>query len=69
MNYRITKEMANKELRSYAKQNGVSLWEVADEMKISEPTITRWLRKELDETTSNEVHNAIDNVAQKKWTE
>ena len=41
--------MANQDIRSYAKKNGVKLWQIAKVKGISEPTMTRLLRQELSE--------------------
>lgn len=43
------RELANADIRKAAKEAGVSLWELADYMNISEPTLTRMLRRELSE--------------------
>lgn len=40
---------ANHELRSAAKSADVPLWKIADALHVSEPTMTRKLRRELDE--------------------
>lgn len=55
--------MANQDIRSYAKQNGVKLWQIADVKGISEPTITRLLRRELPETDKAEFIRIIDELA------
>lgn len=41
------RKLANADIRKVAKESGVSLWELADEMNVSEPTLTRMLRHEL----------------------
>lgn len=43
------KKPANCDLRTAAKNAGVPLWAIADALHISEPTMTRKLRRELDE--------------------
>ena len=43
------KKPANCDLRTAAKNAGVPLWAIADVLHISEPTMTRKLRRELDE--------------------
>lgn len=40
---------SNTELRRTAKAAGVPLWKIARELGISEPTMTRMMRTELDE--------------------
>ena len=39
--------MENEAIRKAARIAGVPLWRVADEVGISEPTISRWLRRPL----------------------
>lgn len=39
--------MANEDIKLEARGNGVPLWQIAEKLGISEPTITRRLRKEL----------------------
>ena len=41
--------LQNTEIRSAAKAAGIPLWAVADALNISEPTMTRRLRRELPE--------------------
>ena len=56
---------ANQDLRLYARSKGVRLYEVAEALGISEPTMTRWLRKELDDSKRAEMIAVIDRVADK----
>lgn len=55
--------MANQDIRSYARQKGVKLWQIAAVKGISEPTITRLLRCELSETEKAEFIRIIDELA------
>ncbi|MFQ9062863.1 MAG: hypothetical protein ACLR5X_15545 [Oscillospiraceae bacterium] len=48
------KKPANFDLRTAAKNAGVPLWAIADALHISEPTMTRKLRRELGETEKKE---------------
>lgn len=41
--------MENLMVRERAKKQKVSLWRIANEIGISEPTITRWLRVPLSQ--------------------
>lgn len=41
--------MNNTDIRKYAKTHGVRLWQIADELGISEITMSRKLRYELSE--------------------
>lgn len=53
----------NLDVRTYAKEKGVYLYEVAEVLNISEPTITRWLRAELTDERKAAIIEAIDRVA------
>lgn len=58
--------MANQDIRQYAKKAGVRLWEVAEFLGISDPTMTRKLRHELPETEKTKLFEIIDKLAQKE---
>lgn len=60
--------MANKDVRLYAKEHGVKLWQVAAAMGISEPTMTRRLRTELTEQAKQELLSTIDKLSKQKQT-
>ena len=57
---------ANKEIKTRAKEKGVFLWEVAEHLKISDPTMTRKLRKELPDSEKQEIFKIIDELAAEK---
>lgn len=54
---------ANLELRRTAKANGVALWQIADKLGISEPTMTRRLRSELPENEKQRILDIIKELA------
>ena len=54
--------MKNVELRKFAKGHGVQLWEIADYMQISEPTMTRLMRRELDSVQRERFLRAVEHV-------
>lgn len=58
--------LANTDIRTMAKEKGVRIWEVAEIMKISDPTMTRKLRKELSDTEKQRIFAIIDEIAAKK---
>lgn len=58
--------MKNSEIRQAAKASGVFLYEIAGKLHISEPTMTRLMRNELDERKKSELLNAITAVAAEK---
>lgn len=53
----------NQDIRKHARSKGVFLYEVADLLGISEPTMTRWLRRKLTNERKETILNAIDRVA------
>lgn len=57
--------MANMTIRLRAKSRGVPLWKVADALGISEPTLFRWLRRELPKEKCEEILGIIDRLAKK----
>jgi len=58
--------MANQALRQKMKKADIRQWEVADELGVSEFTLTRWLRKELFGERKVTVLNTIRQLAEKK---
>ncbi len=54
---------SNVDIRKYAKENSVYLYEVAEALNISEPTIMRWLRTNLTDERKATMIEAIDRVA------
>ena len=59
----------NKDLRAYAKEKGVKLWQIAKAMGISEPTITRKLRSELPEQDKLAIKRIILELSNSKFKE
>ena len=59
----IVKIMANYDLRTAAKNAGVPLWAIADALHISEPTMTRKLRRELPEKEKQQMLGIIKHLA------
>lgn len=52
-------KMTNTDIRLKAKENGVPLWKIADKLNISEPTMTRKLRKELSDEEKTKIIGII----------
>lgn len=60
--------MFNKDLRRYAKEKGVSFWQIAKAMGISEPTMTRRLRNELPEQDKQTFRRIINELSEQNET-
>ena len=60
------KKLSNSDVRTKARENGVRLWEIADKLGISEPTITRKLRRELPADEKQRILAIIDEIAAAK---
>ena len=58
--------MSNLDVRQYAKEKGVCLWQCAEVLGISEPTMTRKLRRELPEDEKAKLREIIDELAERK---
>lgn len=58
--------LANTDIRAAAKNAGVKLWELAYHLNISEPTVTRRLRRELPQSEKERIFTAIEEIAKKK---
>ena len=58
--------LENQDIRNTAKEKGVNLWEIAEYLKISDPTMTRRLRRELPQSKKNRILEIIDTIAQQK---
>lgn len=56
--------MCNKDLRDEMRIANVRQWEVAEAIGISEMTMVKWLRRELDDTKKALVRKGISKVAQ-----
>lgn len=61
--------MTPSEIRKYAKDRGVPLWLIADELGISEATMTRLMRHDLTNDKETEVLSAIERIASLKKSE
>ena len=55
--------MENLMVRERAKKQKVSLWGIANEIGISEPTITRWLRVPLSQQKEKLILDAISKLS------
>jgi transposase-like protein len=58
----------NDDIRLLARTKGVYLWQVAEQLKISEPTLMRWLRKPLTEDKKQAIIDAINKIAEETYT-
>lgn len=59
-------QYANKEFRADMKAAGVRLWEIADEIGVSEATITRRLRNEMNNETKKQLVQAAQRIKERK---
>lgn len=57
------KFMKNIELRTYALNHGVKLWEIAEKLGVSESTFSKRLRKEFDEEKKEKIMEIIDELS------
>lgn len=58
------KDRKNKEIREAARAAGVRLWQIADDMSVSEATLIRKLLHELPEAKKQEVLSIIKRISE-----
>lgn len=56
--------MCNKDLRTEFRLANVKQWEVADAIGISEMTMVKWLRRELDDERKERIRQGIKIVVE-----
>ncbi len=54
--------MTNSELKQKIKKSGFTLWQVAEQIGISEMSLIRWLRSERDTRNQDKVIKALDEL-------
>ncbi len=57
------KEICNKDIREYAKNNDIPLWRIASKLGINDGNFSRKLRIELSEEKKAEIRAIIDELA------
>lgn len=62
----MAKELNNIDVRQRVKSAGMKLWQVADALGVSEPTMTRKLRHELDQEEKAQIFRIIDQIAKEE---
>ena len=58
--------LANTDVRETAKKRGVRLWEIAEFLNVSDPTMTHKLRRELPADEKQRILAIIDEIAAAK---
>ena len=61
--------MANDEIKAYAKQAGVRLWEVAEQLNITDVSLSKKLRYELDPEYKSRIIKLVDQIAKEKQSQ
>lgn len=51
--------LANEDIKTLFRRNGLYYWQVADHIGIGESTLLRWLRKELPNEKKRLLENAV----------
>lgn len=58
--------MCNTDIRNAAKDSGIRLWQVADEVGLNESVLSRKLRRELPDEEKAQLLDAISRLARRK---
>ena len=53
---------ANKEMRNALKRKGIPLWKIAEGLGVSEWTLGRWLRHDVDEELDRRIRNVVESI-------
>ena len=61
--------MFNKKIRTYAKEKNVHLWQIADELNITDGNFSRRLRRELPEKEKQQMFGIIEQLAKEAETD
>ncbi len=59
----------NNDIRAAAKANGVYLYEIAEKIGVSEPTLIRYLRKEVSGSMKAKALEAIEEIKRQHESE
>lgn len=60
--------MFNKDIRAEAKEKGIFLYQIAEKLHTSEATMTRLMRRELDEAKKTQLRAVINELAAARVT-
>lgn len=55
--------MYNKDIREYAAERGIRLWQIAEAIGINDGNFSRKLRRELPQAEKEKILNIIDGLA------
>lgn len=55
--------MKNLDVRKYATERGVKLWQIAEQLNINDGNFSRRLRKELSNDEKERIKSIIDDIA------
>ena len=55
--------MANRELRKLARINEIPQWKIAKQLGVTEMTLYRWMREELEQEKAAKIRAAIEELA------
>lgn len=59
----------NEEIKGIARKYGIRLWQISDELHVSEATMTRKLRHELSDADRNKIIDTINRLKDEKKQE
>ena len=60
--------MENMDVRLKARGAGVPLWQIADRLGVSEPTLTRWMRQKLPKEKKSQILSTIREIEKEVMT-
>ena len=57
--------MANNDIKTFAKENGVKQWQIADMLNMHDSNFSKMLRHELPEDEKEKIRSVIKELSQK----
>ena len=65
----MRRKRPNDDIRRYAKQNGVYLWQIAERNMIDDSTLSKYFRHELPQKEKERYYEQIDQIAAQSRSE
>lgn len=59
---------ANRDIRAEIREAGVTLWKIAHKIGISEATMTRKMRFELNDNEKKQIRDAVNSIVREEET-
>lgn len=62
-------QQCNMDIREYVRSRRLLMWEIAEEAGISQPTLCRWMRTEMDPVRRDRIERAMKSLVERRKKE